>query len=507
MRDPLSPVAPTLSPVAPVLEIPGIASPRPLREEKVQPATQAPPLVSMHRYAACLVALDAAVATLATIVALHLRLGSVHAGGIYSLLTVLLPIPWVVILLWCGCYERRDLVVGPEEYRRIAHAGMWLLGVVAVSSYVTHADFSRALVAITTPLIIAATIVARLGARRLLHRRVSGGRALHRVVVAGPTERSRALIRHLRTAPHAGLCVVGACVPGRVRTVVIGDRPVPVLGAVADVAAAAQRAGADTIAIAGTDTMPTGALRRLSWELEGTGVHLVVAPSITDIAGPRILVRPLNGLPLLHVEEPTFTGGTRLLKGMIDRALALLMLLLFSPLLVGIMVAIHLGDPGPVFFRQVRVGHLGRRFVLWKFRTMRVGAELERDALLALNEHDGLLFKIRRDPRVTPIGRWLRRHSLDELPQLWNVLGGSMSLVGPRPPLPAEADQYPDDVQRRLLVKPGLTGLWQVSGRSDLSWEETVRLDLHYVENWSVARDVLLLWKTVAIVLRGAGGY
>jgi lipopolysaccharide/colanic/teichoic acid biosynthesis glycosyltransferase len=160
-----------------------------------------------------------------------------------------------------------------------------------------------------------------------------------------------------------------------------------------------------------------------------------------------------------------------------------------------------------VLFRQVRVGQEGRQFVLWKFRTMRVGAEMERTALLATNEHDGPLFKIRSDPRVTSVGRWLRRHSLDELPQLWNVVTGSMSLVGPRPPLPAEAEQYPDDVQRRLLVKPGMTGLWQVSGRADLSWEETVRLDLYYVENWSVALDAQLLWKTVSIVLGGAGGY
>jgi lipopolysaccharide/colanic/teichoic acid biosynthesis glycosyltransferase len=186
---------------------------------------------------------------------------------------------------------------------------------------------------------------------------------------------------------------------------------------------------------------------------------------------------------------------------------ASLLLLLLSPLLLGVVLAIRLGDHGPILFPQVRIGHLGRGFVLWKFRTMRVGAEHEREALLALNEHDGVLFKIRCDPRVTRVGRWLRRYSLDELPQLWNVLAGSMSLVGPRPPLPAEADVYPDDVQRRLLVKPGITGLWQVSGRSDLSWEETVRLDLHYVENWSVAMDVMLLWRTVATVLGGSGAY
>jgi exopolysaccharide biosynthesis polyprenyl glycosylphosphotransferase len=491
----------------PELELQGVAAlPGRDRTASSRAAGRMPPRVSMRRYIACLVMVDATVAAVATFVAMRLRLSSVPLGGIYPLLTALLPLLWVVILLLCGCYERRSLVIGPEEYGNVTHAGMWLLGGVAVSSYVTHADLSRGLFAISTPLIIAATLVTRFSARKLLHRHLSRGRALHHlVVVAGSTERARDLISHLRRATHAGLSVIGACVPGQVEDLDLPGGAVPALGG--DLLAAARSAGADTIAIAGTDTLPSGALRRLSWELEGTGMHLIVAPAITDIAGPRILVRPLNGLPMLHVAEPTFSGGTRVLKGMIDRAVALFLVLLLSPLLAGIVVAIRLTDPGPVLFRQVRVGHLERRFVLWKFRTMRVGAELEREALLDLNEHDGLLFKIRGDPRVTRIGRWLRRHSLDELPQLWNVITGSMSLVGPRPPLPAEVDRYPDDVQRRLLVKPGITGLWQVSGRSDLSWAETVRLDLYYVENWSVALDVQLLWKTVGIVLRGDGGY
>jgi exopolysaccharide biosynthesis polyprenyl glycosylphosphotransferase len=407
----------------------------------------------------------------------------------------------------CGGYERRSLVVGPEEYRRVTRAGCCLVGGLAIGSYVTHADFSRLLVAIVAPLIILATLVVRFGARKLLHRLLSAGGALNRVVVAGSPGRVRDLVGHLRRAPHSGLRVVGACVPGNLDALDLPSGRLPVLGPVSDIVAAATRAGADTIAIAGTGTLPPGALRRISWELEGSGMHLIVAPEVTDIAGPRILVRPLNGLPLLHVEEPTFSGATRLLKGVMDRMLASLMLLLLSPLLLVIAAAVRLCDRGPVFFRQVRVGHLGREFTLWKFRTMRVGAELERDALHEQNEHDGPLFKMRADPRVTRVGRRLRRYSLDELPQLLNVIGGSMSLVGPRPPLPAEVAEYPDDMRRRLLVKPGITGLWQVSGRSDLSWEDAVRLDLHYVENWSVTLDILLLWKTVGIVLRGSGAY
>jgi exopolysaccharide biosynthesis polyprenyl glycosylphosphotransferase len=470
------------------------------------PTVPLPPLVSTRRWLAGLAALDLAVGALATAAGMRVRLSGLPVGEAYVVLAVVLPLVWVALLRLSGAYDRRLLAAGLEEYRRVTTAGTWLLAGVAAASYATHADLSRGLVALTTPLVIGLTLAARLGARRALQRQLLRGRALHRVVVAGSTEQVRDLVRHMRRARHAGVRVVGACVPGRVETVDLPDGAVPVLGPVDAAVAAARRVGADTIAVAGGG-LPDGGLRQLSWQLEGTGIHLVVAPAITDLAGPRIAVRPVDGLPLLHVEEPQFTGGQRLVKEVADRLCAALLLLALSPLLLAIAAAIRAGDRGPVIFRQVRVGHHGREFVLWKFRTMRHGAEGERDALLHLNEHDGPLFKMRSDPRVTPVGRRLRRHSLDELPQLWNVVTGSMSLVGPRPPLPAEAARFPEDVQRRLLVKPGITGLWQVSGRADLSWEETVRLDLYYVENWSVTMDATLLWKTVATVLRGAGAY
>jgi exopolysaccharide biosynthesis polyprenyl glycosylphosphotransferase len=471
------------------------------------PSVPLPPLVSARAWLAGLAALDLAVAALATVAGMRVRLSGLPVGRAYVVLGVALPVVWVAVLRLSGAYDRRLLAAGIEEYRRVTTAGTWLLAGVAAGSYATHADLSRGLVALTTPLVIGLTLAARLGARRALQRHLVRGRALHRVVVAGSREQVRELVRHMRRARRAGVRVVGACVPGGAESVDLPGGAVPVLGPVHTVAAAARRVGADTIAVTGGDGLPNGGLRQLSWQLEGTGIHLVVAPAITDIAGPRIAVRPVDGLPLLHVEEPQFTGGQRLLKEVADRLCATLLLLALSPLLLAIAAAVRAGDGGPVLFRQVRVGHHGREFVLWKFRTMRHGAEGERDALLHLNEHDGPLFKMRSDPRVTAVGGWLRRHSLDELPQLWNVVTGSMSLVGPRPPLPSEAARFPEDVQRRLLVKPGITGLWQVSGRADLSWEETVRLDLYYVENWSVTMDAALLWKTVATVLRGAGAY
>ena len=248
-------------------------------------------------------------------------------------------------------------------------------------------------------------------------------------------------------------------------------------------------------------------LRELSWQLEGTGVDLLVAPAITDVAGPRIHIRPVAGLPLLHVDEPTFGGPRRVAKAVLDLTLALvlLVLLLIPSLLVAL--AVKLDSRGPVLYRQERVGRDGTTFPMWKFRSMRVGADQELTELQRLNDADGPLFKLQQDPRVTRVGAFLRRHSLDEIPQLLNVLLGTMSLVGPRPSLQAEVDRYPAQLRRKLYVKPGMTGLWQISGRADLSWDEAVRLDLYYVENWSVALDGLILWKTLAAVVRGRGAY
>ena len=248
-------------------------------------------------------------------------------------------------------------------------------------------------------------------------------------------------------------------------------------------------------------------LRELAWELEETGTDLCVAPALLDVAGPRTTIRPVAGLPLLQVDHPELAGGKQAIKAIFDKTIAGLALILLAPLFAVIAVAIRLDDRGPVFFRQTRVGLDGRTFKLCKFRTMVVDAEQRLAELEALNEGAGVLFKMRQDPRVTKVGAWLRRWSLDELPQLLNVLNGDMSLVGPRPALPREVARYGDHMRRRLVVKPGITGLWQVSGRSGLPWEEAFRLDLRYVDNWSLALDLQILWKTWSAVIRGSGAY
>ena len=316
--------------------------------------------------------------------------------------------------------------------------------------------------------------------------------------------RPRRSPNQVRGEPYAGFAIVGACLP-------VGDSPDPdvdleVLGSIDQVVAAVRDAAADTVAVTSSPEITADVLKRLAWDLEGSGVDLVVAPTVTDVAGPRISIRPVGGLPLLYVDEPVFTGPTRVVKRGIDVVGSGVGLLLLSPVLLAIAVWIRATSSGPALFRQTRIGRDGEEFRVFKYRTMYQDAEARKAELLDENETDGLLFKITDDPRITRPGKLLRRASIDELPQLINVFKGEMSLVGPRP-LPVDDSDFEGHVRRRLLVRPGITGLWQVSGRSDISWDEAVRLDLYYVENWSLALDVTILMRTVLAVWRGEGAY
>jgi exopolysaccharide biosynthesis polyprenyl glycosylphosphotransferase len=288
---------------------------------------------------------------------------------------------------------------------------------------------------------------------------------------------------------------------------VVDGQPIPAPAGPDAVLDALVNAEADTLAVADPTTFPGPTLRALAWDLEGSGVDLIVAPAVTEIAGPRISVRPVAGIPLLHVEEPSLSGPARVTKAIFDRTFGALALVLCTPFLLVLGLLVRMTSHGPALFRQTRVGRDGREFKMLKFRTMIVGAEEHLDELRERAARDHVLFKLPDDPRLTRTGRWLRRHSLDELPQLWNVVKGDMSVVGPRPPLPSEVEVYADDARRRLLVKPGLTGLWQVSGRADLSWDDSVRLDLYYVENWSWVLDALIIARTVPAVVKGRGAY
>ena len=465
---------------------------------------------SWRTYAVCLGALDSVSLVLGLMLAYWLRfrdLGLMATGSRTSYLvaaTLVLP-AWLVMLLLGGAYERRCLGAGTDEYRRVFDAALRFLALIAVVALVFELELARGFVALAVTAVTVLTLVFRYLLRQALHHMRNRGHFTKRVLVVGSELAAAELLAQLAASGYAGLSVVAACLTDRIPTLDAGGQQVPVLGDVSQVVHAVVMSQADVIAIADADTLSSGALRRLAWQLEGTGVELMVAPAVTDIAGPRISIRPVSGLPLLLVEEPELNGLRRVAKGTFDRVVSATALVVSLPLLLLIAASVRLTTKGPALFKQVRVGIGGRHFVMWKFRTMSVDAEQRLGGLAHLNEHDGVLFKIREDPRITPVGRILRRWSLDELPQLWNVLWGDMSIVGPRPPLPSEVERYSDNVRRRLLVKPGLTGLWQVSGRAGLPWEEAVRLDLYYVENWSLSMDAMVIAKTVAAVLRRQG--
>ncbi|HET8926845.1 MAG TPA: sugar transferase, partial [Microbacterium sp.] len=281
----------------------------------------------------------------------------------------------------------------------------------------------------------------------------------------------------------------------------------PVLGDWSDLLGRIDQAGADTVIVTGNHPLTPRQLRELGWGLEERKANLIVAPALTDIAGPRIHSTPVAGLPLIHVDYPEFTGVKLALKRTSDLVASLLGLIILSPVFLVIALTIWSTSTGPAIYRQERVGMHGRPFRMLKFRTMVVDAEQQLSSLLDASEGNGVLFKMRSDPRITRFGRFLRRYSIDELPQLWNVIKGDMSLVGPRPPLASEVRSYERWVHRRLLVKPGITGLWQVSGRSNLSWDDSVRLDLYYVENWSLTADLIIMWRTIRAVIRSDGAY
>jgi exopolysaccharide biosynthesis polyprenyl glycosylphosphotransferase len=453
-----------------------------------------------------LVIMDACSALAAGWLAFEANFGRADTNNAaYMWLALALPALWLGALQLASAYDDRFMGVGSDEFRRVVNAGACLTAVVAVCSYAAKIDLARGYVVIALPCMTTFDLLGRYYLRKRLHRQRADGSCMRRVVVVGYPEVISELAAVLRRETYHGLSIVGACVVGADSPTTIEG--IPVIGGLHSVADVVQRVDADTVAVLACREMMGARLRDLAWALEKTGTDICVAPGLLDVAGPRTTIRPIAGLPLLHVDHPEFTGIKRLVKSAFDRACAGAAVLLLLPVLAAIAVVIRMEGPGPVLFRQTRIGKDGESFTLFKFRTMVVDAEQRKAELVQLNDSDGLLFKIRKDPRITRVGSRLRRYSLDELPQFVNVLTGDMSLVGPRPALPDEMIKYGEYVRRRLAVKPGITGLWQVSGRSNLPWDETVRLDIRYVENWSFFLDLQILWKTWSAVVHADGAY
>ncbi len=483
----------------------------PSRRTKLSPIVTpaAPGVLDAHtlidRYQRLALASDAAAALVACLLALVLRFGAAWPP-LYVGLTVVVPLVWIGVVGLLRGYEARFLGNGPEEYRRATVAALALFVLIAVVAFVLRQDVSRSYVLVAVPALLLLSLVGRHALRVWTHRLREAGQGLQRVLVVGRADAVVGVIDKFRQEPHHGLVAVAACVP-QTSVQVSHVREVPVVGGPDRVVEAVDAVGAHVVAVASHPDLSGQSLRRLSWALEERGVELVVSPGIIEVAGPRLSIRPVAGMSLLHLERPTLGGARMVVKTVFDRVMGTVLLVAALPVLAVVALAVKLDTPGPVLFRQTRVGVDGRRFSMLKFRSMVQGAERQRDALLAFDEGNGVLFKMREDPRVTRVGSLLRRFSLDELPQLVNVLRGDMSLVGPRPPLPEEVAGYDGDAVRRLRVRPGITGLWQVSGRSDLSWEESLRLDLRYVDNWSMALDLSILWRTWRAVWRGSGAY
>jgi exopolysaccharide biosynthesis polyprenyl glycosylphosphotransferase len=470
-----------------------------------------------HRYRNLLVASDIFIVTASVLVSLLARFGpdpdaSVQLAGLsigYWAVAAIIIVTWLFVI---GAYRTRDarvVGVGATEYKRVVSASLLAFGLLAIAFLVFKVDIARGFFVVAFPLGLVALTASRWGLRRWLTSQRLKGHYLSQAIVVGKRRDVEYVIRQIVRKSGAAYQIVGVAVEkGNHRTLTVDGMTVPVVGTPLDVAGAARSSAADVVIVAGQPTGGSQFIRNLGWELETTRAELVLASRLTNVAGPRIHFRPVEGLPLMHVELPQFEGGKHILKRAFDFSVAAVILTILLPFMAAIAIMIKADSPGPALIKQERIGRNGTIFYMYKFRSMVVTAAADLEALLEKNEGAGnVIFKMKDDPRITKLGKVLRRYSLDEFPQLFNVLLGNMSLVGPRPHFAREVEQYESHVNRRLFIKPGLTGMWQVNGRSNLSWEESVTLDLYYVENWSLTGDLVILWRTVEAMRNPTGAY
>lgn len=400
------------------------------------------------------------------------------------------------------------LGVGTREYKRVLNASVLYFGIVAIVFVLMPVAEPRTMFLVALPAGTAGLLASRWSWRRWLNHQRHFGNYLSRAIVVGDRVDVAYVARELERTSSAAFSVVGAAVFDDAELPVSGlTHTVPIVAHPDRVAEAVGRLDADSVIVASTSRDDVDYIRDLSWKLEAQGTSLVVAPRLTNVAGSRIQYRAVDGLPLLHVDLARYEGVRFVMKRAFDVAVSALALLLLVPFMLVIAVAVRLDSDGPALFRQERVGKDGSTFSMLKFRSMVHTAEQDLESLLEQSEGAGVLFKLKNDPRVTRVGAFLRAHSLDELPQFINVLRGEMSIVGPRPPLQREVQKYEQHVHRRLYIRPGITGMWQVNGRSDLDWEESVRLDLYYVENWTLYTDLSIVWRTFRVLFRPVGAY
>ncbi|GAA1132563.1 sugar transferase [Microbacterium natoriense] len=461
-----------------------------------------------RRYRMRLRITDAAVILFAVGVTAAIQLMTGAAGEEALRDGILLGTLWYLTLSVLHTRDAALFRASATEYRGVANASGLAFGIIAMIGVLLAWQHMQLVLLVGLPVGLLALLITRWAWRHWLVAQRVHGRFASRTLVVGNRDDVEYVVRTLHPIGASGYQVVGATLlDGNARDVEVDGTLFPVLGNVNSVATVAAELGADTIIVASRPDGDPEFVKQLSWQLEGTASELVLSSRLTDVAGPRISFAPVEGLPLIQVQIPSYEGGRHVLKRALDVTVATLALIPIGLVSLVLVPLIKLDSPGPALFFQERVGRDGRRFKIVKFRSMKTDAEQQLAALKAQNEGAGLLFKMKDDPRVTRVGKILRKLSLDELPQFWNVLVGDMSVVGPRPPLPSEVTAYDGTVFRRLYIKPGITGLWQVSGRSDLSWDESVRLDLRYVENWSVMNDLQIMWRTAKVMVQPSGAY
>lgn len=473
-----------------------------------------------HRYAARILVTDTVVVCSAVAFAQYVRFGLPpfvpgNENSYPTACSILTVIIWLSFLAGFRARCTRIIGRGAEEYRRAVEASIWTFGAIAMTEYVFHLEIARGYLAVALPVGILGLVLSRWLARQHVARKRADGSYQTAVLALGSSEAVTSLANELTRRPRDGFRVVAACIPGSraitARHLMIRDEAIPVVRGedcdLTTVVRLIRECGADTLAIVGTEHFGVQQIRKLIWTLEPLGVELVVSPGVMDVAVSRLTMLPVAGLPLLHIEKPQYRGAERFQKRAFDICFAAAALAATLPLLLLAAVAIKTTSSGPVFYLSERIGIGGKPFNVLKLRTMVQDADKRLVNLLDSNECDGQLFKIKNDPRITPVGRLLRRFSIDELPQFINVLRREMSVVGPRPLFWLRNEEDNSDSLRRLLVKPGITGLWQVSGRSDLSWDDAIRLDLSYVDNWSMAGDLVIIAKTLRAVFQHSGAY
>ncbi len=458
--------------------------------------------------------LIAQILAIAAVIGIQVRTLTATGISMMSLLAIALPVCWLGVVALTGGYKANLLRNRDAELRHVFRSALYVsaIGCIAFNSFASGISQTTVFATVGTALVL--MVVGRLLIRRAIARAWRANEATTGVVLVGSLASVLDTAARMGESPDSGLRVVGLCVStpefedrDSMRPVAVPDS-FPIVSD-ADLLHIVNEHNAGMVIITSPSAIGTTRIREIAWMLEATGADLVMATGLDQVADHRMRLQRLGGGCFISVDQPRYTGVRRTVLDVCERAIAALGLIVLSPLVGAIVLAVRLDSKGKAFFVQTRVGRGGKTFRMFKFRSMVTDAESLRDEVVcAENEPDrGPMFKSRNDPRITKIGALLRKSSLDELPQLLNVVFGSMSLVGPRPALPDEVAQYEGSEIRRLLVKPGITGLWQVSGRSNLSWEQTVNLDLDYVENWSPGMDLSIMSRTLGAVTRSAGAY